>query len=388
MSRAWEVDAGGTWRRRGQEPLALALWFSSGWCSCLSRRERGPRARPVRRQDSAHAHNPLTGMARSPWQHPRPTARRGDGERSTAHRGRADGRSEGGRGVPTTAETRSSLLASDQHIGANRGTGRTSGGRGPAPRAGSRPETRADSDGPTGETRRDEPLPEASADRARAGDWNAERGLSRPGRGEPPLWSQEPVSRNGTVSDAGTHHLTNGTPMGSPVEAPEAGARGQPPRHVRSRIERLHGSRLVFGRARTAWVAGESSVPPPKRPDRPRRDVLGRSRARATSPKRGWSREGKSDGAAEAPRTQDLVLDCEPSSTAPANGGMIHRPAGQGASGLSHAAARAQGASRRRRPPKGGRAGPGPLPRTNLEVEGTRPAGLAERSAPRDATVS
>jgi len=64
------------------------------------------------------------------------------------------------------------------------------------------------------------------------------------------------------------------------------------------------------------------------------------------------------------------------------------RSAGQGASGHDHAAARAQGAPRRRRPPQGGRARPGPLPRKYLEVEGERPAGLVERSAPRDANVS
>jgi hypothetical protein len=101
---------------RATAPAPVAR-SGSGQRSCPSGRESGSRAGPVQRRSGAHAQEPLTGMAQSPWQHPWPTARRDDGERSTARAGRAAARSEGARGVPTTAETRSSLLASVDPVG-------------------------------------------------------------------------------------------------------------------------------------------------------------------------------------------------------------------------------------------------------------------------------
>lgn len=111
-------------------------------------------------------------------------------------------------------------------------------------------------------------------------------GARGPGRGEHieahrSSRNQEPVTRNGRVSDAGTRHPNQEHARRARWRR---GARGKPPRYAEFRA----GTAEPRGNPQVS-ATGESSVPPPKRSDRPgdgvSRDVR---RQRRPDSKRGW----------------------------------------------------------------------------------------------------
>lgn len=304
MPRAWEVEAGGTWQRHGREPLLLSP---------------GPAVDGVHvlRDGSASTGGAGAAIGQSPrarttdWDGSEPLAaptangpktRRREidgalGESGCEERGRkrcpnhrrdaiepAGVRHPPGVDEPAADAVQHGCLADRRDRDRER----------------ERPTTARRGD-PRGRSVAGRERRSSAGRRLASGAWGASTGSwTRSTRAA--ALSQESVSRSGRVSDAGTHHRPDSTAAASSSARWRTAPRGsweEPSRDVCFRTTRQHDAQAGLRTAGVEWVARESSVPPPKRPEGPppKSQDLGERR---TSPKRGWTPRdnlGESEGA-------------------------------------------------------------------------------------------